>query len=237
MKDHLILVPGIDGTGKLFYRQTPLLERDFAVQTTRLRDDAVTMDDLVADLHRDVTRAAGDSRRVTLLGESFGGAVTLSYALAHPERIERLVIINSFAHFGSQARLWLGYHLMRATPWGVMRMVRQLNARRMHSPQTDREEIRRFLELMQETTRAGYLSRLRMLRDYDLRHRLPSIEAPVLYLAADRDTLIPAVEQARLMSELTPAATMRVLEGHGHSCLVAPDMNLAAILEEWRADR
>jgi pimeloyl-ACP methyl ester carboxylesterase len=235
LKDHLILVPGIDGTGTLFYRQTPLLERDFAVTTTRLRDDAVALDDLVADLHREVTRVARDSRRVTLFGESFGGAVALSYAIAHPERIDRLVILNSFAHFGSRARLWLGYHLMRATPWGMMRLVRRLNARRMHSPHTDREEIRRFLDLMRRTTRQGYLSRLRMLRDYDIRHQLPSIAAPVLYLAADRDTLIPSVEQARLMSGLTPSGSMRVLEGHGHSCLIAPDMNLATIVEEWRA--
>ena len=142
---------------------------------------------------------------MTLLGESFGGALTLSYAVAHPERVERLVILNSFAHFGSQARLWLGYHLLRATPWGMMRIVRQLNARRMHSPQTERDEIRRFHELMRTSTREGYLSRMRMLRDYDIRDQLPSIAAPVLYLAADRDTLVPSVEQARLMSELTPA--------------------------------
>jgi len=236
MKDPLILVPGIDGTGKLFYRQIPSLERDFNVTATRLRDSAATMDDLVADLDAEVTRVAGGAR-VTLVGESFGGALTLSYAIAHPERVERLVILNSFAHFGSQARLWLGYHLLRATPWGMMRIVRQLNARRMHSPQTDREEIRRFHDLMRSSTREGYLSRMRILRDYDIRERLPSIAAPVLYLAADRDTLVPSVEQARLMKDLTPGATMRVLEGHGHSCLIAPDMDLAAILTEWLALR
>ena len=58
------------------------------------------------------------------VGESFGGALTLSYALAHPERVERLVILNSFAHFASPARLSLGYHLLRATPWPLMRIVR-----------------------------------------------------------------------------------------------------------------
>jgi pimeloyl-ACP methyl ester carboxylesterase len=235
MSEHLLLVPGIDGTGQLFYRQIPSLERRFRVTAMRLRDDAKTMDDLVVDLHDEVTRVAGDGR-VTLIGESFGGALTLSYALAHPERINRLVILNSFAQFGSQARLWLGYHLLRATPWGMMRIIRQLNARRMHSPQTERDEIRRFHELMRASTRAGYLSRMRILRDYDIRSELPSIAAPVLFLAADRDTLVPAVEQARLMTALTPSATMRVLEGHGHSCLIAPDMNLAAILDEWLGD-
>jgi len=232
VKEPLLLVPGIDGTGKLFYRQIPALETRFHVTATRHRDDAESMDELIADLDREVRRAAGD-RRVTLLGESFGGALALSYALAHPQRIERLVILNSFARVGSQARLWLGYHLLRAAPWGMMRMVRRLNARRMHSPTTDRSEIRRFHELMRTTTREGYLSRLRILRTYDVRDRLPALVAPVLYLAADRDTLVPSVEQARLMSERTPAGTMRVLEGHGHSCLIAPDISLAAMLDEW----
>jgi 3-oxoadipate enol-lactonase len=232
MKEHLVLVPGIDGTGKLFYRQIPSLEGQFSVTTVSLRDDARTMDDLVGHLHDEVTRVAGNGR-VTLLGESFGGALTLSYAVAHPERIERLVILNSFAHFGSQARLWLGYHLLRATPWGMMRILRQLNAGRMHSPHTDREEIRRFHDLMRSATREGYLSRLRILRKYDIRKHLPTIAVPVLYLASDRDTLVPSVEQALLMSALTPGATMRVLEGHGHSCLIAPDMDLSSILGDW----
>jgi 3-oxoadipate enol-lactonase len=230
-KEPLVLVPGIDGTGLLFYRQVPLLERRYAVTTIRLRDEVRAMDELVADLHRSV-EAASDGP-VTLLGESFGGALALSYAVAHPERIGRLVILNSFAHFGSPARLWLGYHLLRATPWGMMRLVRQLNGRRMHSPGTDPEEIRRFLQLMQETTREGYLSRLHILRDYDIREQLASIQAPVLFLAADRDVLVPSVDQARMMTSLTPRASMRVLEGHGHSCLIAPDLDLSTILDEW----
>ena len=236
-KDHLVLIPGIDGTGKLFYRQIPRLEHHFTVTATALRDDAERMEDLVGDLHAAIERVAADGRRVTLLGESFGGALTLSYALAHPERVERLVILNSFAHISSPARLRLGYHLLRATPWGMMRLVRQLNARRMHSPQTERDEIRRFHDLMRSATREGYLSRLRILRDYDVRGQLASIAAPVLYLAADRDTLVPSVEQARMMSALTPTATLRVLEGHGHSCLIAPDIDLAAIIEDWLARR
>ena len=232
----LVLVPGIDGTGLLFYRQLPLLERRYAVTTTRLRDDAARMGDLVDDLHAAVSAAAPDGRPVTLLGESFGGALALSYALAHPERVGRLVILNSFAHFGSPARLWMGYHLLRATPWGLMRGVRQLNGRRMHSLRTSSDEIRRFLDLMQTTTREGYLARLHILRHYDIRARLSSIQSPVLYLAADRDVLVPAVDHARLMTSLTPRASMRVLEGHGHSCLIAPDMDLSVILDEWIVD-
>jgi len=233
LKPRLLLVPGIDGTGKLFYRQIAGLERRFTVSTTSLRDDAGSMEDLVSDLHDEVSRAVPDGGRIALVGESFGGALTLSYALAHPERVERLVILNSFAHFASTARLSLGYHLLRATPWPLMRIVRKLNASRMHSAGTERDEIRRFYDLMASTTRQGYLSRLRILRQYDLRDRLPGLAPPVLYLAADGDTLVPSVQQARLMSELSPRASMRVLAGHGHSCLIAPDLDLAAIIDDW----
>lgn len=231
----ILLVPGLDGTGLLFYRQIPTLARERAVIPIRLRDNAGSMDELIRDLDASVRAAAPDGEPVVLVGESFGGALSLSYALTHPSRVGRLVILNSFPHFGPQARLWLGYHLLRATPWGVMRLVRQLTAWRMHSPHTGRDEIRRFHMLMQQTTRDGYLSRLRILRDYDVRDRLPSLRPPVLYLAADRDHLVPSVEQARLMSALTPRSTVRVLRGHGHICLIAPDVDLSALLDEWVA--
>jgi pimeloyl-ACP methyl ester carboxylesterase len=234
MADPIVLVPGLDGTGLLFYRQVPLLERRYTVTTHRLRDTAVHIDELVSELDARVTAAALGGR-VTLVGESFGGALSLTYALAHPARVERLVIVNSFPFFSPQARLWLGYHLLRATPWGVMSIVRQLTAFRMHSRHTGRDDLRRFHALMRATTRDGYLSRLRMLREYDVRGRLGALQAPVLFLAADRDHLVPAVEQARLMASLAPRSTVRVLEGHGHICLIAPDLDLCAIIDEWIA--
>ena len=46
----LIYVPGMDGTGELFYRQVPALARRYRVATYRLRDDATAMDTLAADL-------------------------------------------------------------------------------------------------------------------------------------------------------------------------------------------
>jgi pimeloyl-ACP methyl ester carboxylesterase len=66
-----------------------------------------------------------------------------------------------------------------------------------------------------------------------VRHRLRELRTPVLYLAADRDHLLPAVAHARLMAASTPRATLRILEGHGHICLMAPDLDLVALIDEW----
>ena len=68
---------------------------------------------------------------------------------------------------------------------------------------------------------------------YDVRDQLAQVRVPTLFVAADRDHLVPSVEQARFMAARVPGASMRVLEGHGHICLLAPDLDMSLILAEW----
>ena len=228
-----VYVPGMDGTGLLFYRQIPELSRKYRVVTYTLRDSATHMHTLVEDLAAVVAQASPSGQRAIVFGESFGGAVSMSFALAHPELVERLIVLNTFPYFRPQLRLKLAIAWIRTFPWKTMALVRRLTASRMHSSYTHRDEIRRFLELTNGTTQEGYLNRLRILQEYDLRERLREIGAPTLLLAADRDHLIPSVEQASLMVETIPEATLRILKGHGHGCLLAPNLHFARILSEW----
>jgi pimeloyl-ACP methyl ester carboxylesterase len=231
----VILVPGMDGTGLLFYRQVPLLARSYRVATYALRDTASTMDVLVSDLARIIDTVAPTDRRAIIIGESFGGALALSFALARPEQVSRLVVLNSFPYFAPQLRLRLAIMGLGALPWGAMNVVRRMTAFRLHSPHTHGQEIRRFMELTARATRAGYLSRLKLLTQYDVRHRLHELRPPTLFLAADHDHLVPSVIQARFMAGRVERSTLRVLKGHGHICLIAPDVDLGALLEEWGA--
>ena len=73
----LVFVPGMDGTGELFYKQVPRLAHRFRVATYRLRDDPPDMATLVADLAR-VIDAVADGEPALLVGESFGGALTMA---------------------------------------------------------------------------------------------------------------------------------------------------------------
>lgn len=233
----LVLVPGMDGTGRLFYRQVPLLARRFRVATYRLRDDAPSMAVLVDDLAAVIRAASQSGAPAIVVGESFGGTVALSAALSRPDLVAALVVLNSFPYFEPRRRLRLAIFAlgMLPFPWQAMSVVRRLTAFRLHSPHTHGAEIRRFLTLTAGTTRPGYLSRLRVLLAYDVRDRLREIRAPTLFLASDRDHLVPSVQQGREMAALVPDATFRVLAGHGHICLIAPDVDLENILAQWDA--
>lgn len=224
----------MDGTGELFYRQVPLLEKSHSVATYALRDDATNMEVLADDLRRVIEQAAPEEKRAIVMGESFGGTVALSTALKYPKHVSGLVVLNSFPYFAPQFRLRLAIAAVSLIPWGAMSLARYATSFFMHSRHTHRDELKKFLELTARTTRTGYRNRLKILKSYDVRERLCELQCPALFLAAERDHLIPSVAQARLMAERTSSATVRVLSGHGHICLIAPDLDMGRILADWQ---
>ena len=231
--DAVVLVPGMDGTGQLFYRQVPLVARSYRTATYALRNEAATMDALVDDLGRVIDFVAPEKRQAIVVGESFGGALAMSFALSRPEQVRALVILNSFPYFAPQFRLRLARFGLGILPWGAMTLIRRATAFRLHSRHTHRDEIRRFMELTAAASRAGYINRLKLLTSYDVRHRLHEMRPPTLFLAAELDHLVPSVAQAQLMAARVPNAVLRVLDGHGHICLIAPDIDLEEILATW----
>ena len=232
----LVLVPGIDGTALLFYRQIPLLAERFRVSTFPLPDQSdCTMDSLVDTLREHCDRVAG-GQKVTICGESFGGALSLSYALSHPETLHRLVIVNSFPVIRRRAGLRLAPLLLKAVPWRTMNFARRLSGSRLHSPHTLPEDLSQYHQRVRAGGRRGYIRRLEILRKYDIRERLGEIETPTLFLASDQDRLVPSVPEARFMAPRMPRATVKVLEGYGHICLIHHELNLLEEIANWIED-
>ncbi|MEL7155410.1 MAG: alpha/beta hydrolase [Actinomycetota bacterium] len=228
----LILVPGLDGTALLFYRQAPRLERAFAVSTHPLPDDpAVTMDDLVDRLAATIEERAPEG--VVLVGESFGGALSMSAALARPDLVRALVIVNSFPWLDQRWRLHLAPLLLRLVPWAAMPIVRTFTASRLHSRHTLPADLEQFHLRSRAIGRSGYLRRLEILRTYDIRSRLSSLTVPVLFLAGDEDRLLPSARWARYMAQRVPSADLTILEGYGHICLINHDLDLLDHVEPW----
>src|SRR4051794_34947111 len=88
-------LPGIDGTGRLLYRQERL-NAEFDVRCVSYpQDDRHTY----ADLVQLGIRALEETGPGTLLSESFGGAVALMVALERPDLVRRLVLVNTFARY------------------------------------------------------------------------------------------------------------------------------------------
>lgn len=228
----LFMVPGLDGTALMFYRQIPLLAKRFhVVALPHPNEPDLDMADLVEDLRRLIDeRGQGP---IFLCGESFGGALSLSFALAHPDYLAGLVIVNSFAYLKRRWRLWVIPPLLRLVPWGAMTLVRRFTEARLHSPHALPEDLQQFHERSKQIGKAGYIRRIEILRSYDVRDRLGEIAVPTLFLAGDRDELIPSEAQARFMAARMPRASLQVLRGYGHICLINHDLDLLDYIDPW----
>lgn len=232
----LLMVPGLDGTALLFYRQIPRLAPQFRVVSFPLpNDDECTMESLVSDL-RSVIHKVSPSEPVLLCGESFGGALSLSFALEHPEHLKGLIILNSFPRVRQRIQIHLGPTLLKLMPWGAMPLVRRFTESKMHTSHTRPEDLKQFHDRSRAIGRTGYIRRLEILRSYDIRDRLQEIATRTLFLAADQDHLVESVTEARTMTTRMSNASVKVLEGFGHICLINHDFDLRSVIEPWLTD-
>ncbi|HEX3559701.1 MAG TPA: alpha/beta hydrolase [Pyrinomonadaceae bacterium] len=226
-----VYVCGIEGTGSLFYRQAADLARDHTVISFPLRGEGrYKLPRLVEDLAW-VMRDAGRGR-ATVLGESFGGLLTMAAALEHPELFERMILVNTFPHFAARLKIHAGCALFSLS-YPLMKAHRMRGARRvLFGGDVSEEDRRHFRERTRVVPREGYLSRLRIIRDTDLRPRLKEIRIPALVVAGTEDRLLDSVAAAKVMAAGLPRARLKLLEGTGHVALLSERVRV----REWLAE-
>jgi pimeloyl-ACP methyl ester carboxylesterase len=210
----------------------PSLSRSYRVATYRSREDGLfTYEDLTGDVAW-IIRSLGEKRAI-ILGESFGGTVALSFALRYPEMVGRLVVVNSFPRFRSRLKIRLAARLASLLPFRFIRPVRlAASSLGLYVDGVTGKDRRRFFEAITSVKGPGYARRLQLIAQFDVEERLSEIQAPALLIAGEKDWLIPSVKEARAMAARMPNATVRVIKGAGHACLLGNRLNLAEILNE-----
>jgi class 3 adenylate cyclase len=150
-----------------------------------------TLEERIDDV-RAVMDAAG-SERATIYGWSEGGPMCLMFAATYPHRTSALIIFGSFAS-------------MRAEPWGVApemldRFLGALDEHwgegillRLNAPSRSKDPA--FVQWFSRIERAAaspgsVLALIRANYEIDVRHLLPTIQAPTLILHRAGDALVP----------------------------------------------
>ena len=228
-----VYLPGLDGSGELLFAQEEELTTRYRVHRVPWRTEGeFGYDDLVDDVGATLDEMGAE--RAVVFAESFGGTVALQFALRHPERVERLVVLNSFSYFPNRALLRWGRALARTAPHPVVAAIRTLiDVPTLAIEGVPPEARRRFLHAANAQPLAAYARRLELVESVDLRSRLHELKVPALFIAAELDRVVPWRE-SQFMAERVPGAQFRLLPRIGHATLLTPGISLLELLQQQR---
>lgn len=229
----LVFISGMDGTGELFFKQEPSLSRSYRVVTFRQRDGG-EFD--YSDLADDVAEIISDlgERRATVVGESFGGGVALTFALKYPEMLERLVIVNSFPRYRERAKIKFTSWLFSTIPFRILRPARIIaNNIALWVDSVPSRDRQKFFEAIHTITPHAYARRLQLISQFNIEDRLREIQAPTLLIGTERDLLVKSIREAHFMAGRIPNATVKILRGVGHAFQLGDRYQLADLIAEW----
>jgi class 3 adenylate cyclase len=177
-----------------------------------------TLEERIGDV-RAVMDAAG-SERATIYGWSEGGPMCLMFAATYPARTSALVLYGTFASMKNEPWMVTSEVFDKALArlvehWGKGILVR-LNA---PSRRDDPAFLQWFAKIERAAASPGSVRAL-MTANYeiDVRHLLPTIQAPTLILHRAGDNLVP-VSAGRYLAEHIPGAKYIELPGADHLVL------------------
>jgi pimeloyl-ACP methyl ester carboxylesterase len=227
MKPPALLIPGLDGTGKLFYRQIDRLSEYYRVVAWNFLPRAFFQ---ISDLVQELAQYTGGEQAGSMLvvGESFGGVVAMHFALSYPERLNRLGLVNTFPVYRRRIRIRLALRLIDLFNRPKLRAVKERVVDHMLASEGILAEDRlMYKEAVKLVHYPAYRRRLEIIRRVDLRNRLQEISVPTLLFASGKDKLVPSVSEARYMAARIPGSTLYEFPHAGHALLLTPGFSLA----------
>ncbi len=219
---HLVLLPGLDGSGLLFEAFRQELPRELSVATmeypNRLPLDYNELENLVI-------RQLPGSGTIVLLGESFSGPIATAVAARLPDRVCGLVLCCSFIRNPRPllAILTPLIALLTSLPVPMGIAARLLLGR---SPTTELRD--QLITVVRRVSPAVLRQRLRSIVSADARAALRSIRVPVLYLQADADLLVPA-GAAQIARAVCPHLRLVRIRGPHALLQISPIATAAAV--------
>lgn len=153
--------------------------------------------------------------RISLAGDSIGGAISLQMTLDHADRFDRAAVFCTGAKIG-EASGWEERAEVVATSGTPTQVIG--SAQRWFGEgfmNREPEASAALLHSLQDADRFSYAAACHALASFDIRSRLSEIAVPVLAVAGSEDQPTPPTKLAEIANGIS-GALLEVIEGAAH---------------------
>lgn len=185
--------------------------------------DAIPPDAMTMDRFADTLAAVLDMMHVegpvTLCGLSMGGYIAFEFAKRHPERLTRLILVNTFAgpdtEEKAKGRLETAERVLKeGTSFLAQSMIPKLLSDRTQADCPDVEDA--IWEMISSTPPETIAAALRgMAQRADHRPNLASLNVPALVISGQEDALVPPAVMKEMADSMPDARLIEVPDA-GH---------------------
>lgn len=187
------------------------------------------VDQLVAVL------SAAEIERCSLIGYSWGGPAASVFASRHPERVDRLVLLATYARGAAIAspEQHAAFSALIRSNWNLA----TITLATVFVPNANAMDLRWFSRFQRDAATADTaVELLEEMRRHDVREQLTEIAVPTLVLTNRNDPVVDA-SNAREIADLIPRSTLHVLEGNEHEPFIRDSGRIVETILEFVEDR
>ncbi|MBS3935778.1 MAG: 3-oxoadipate enol-lactonase [Sulfuritalea sp.] len=174
--------------------------------------------------------------RTHFVGLSMGGMLGQHFALNHPERIDKLVIVSSTSRVPPEGRGLWDERIAVARAQGMQAHVESTLARWFTAPwrAAHPEVMARIGALVAATPVAGFAGWGAAICTLDLTERLGAIKAPTLAVCGADDPGTPPAAN-RAIAEAIPGARLEIVPNASHQLVIEQAETFTRLLVDFLA--
>ena len=180
-------------------------------------------------------------KKCVLGGNSLGGSITWAYALAHPERVEKMILVDAGGYPMTSKSVPIAFQLARipvlsnlfkyVTPRSVIE--KSIHNVYVNDEKITDELIDRYYDLaLREGNRKAFIDRMQISVTSDKYLKIKTLKMPTLIIWGEQDELIPIMVGEKFYQDL-PNDTMVVFKDLGHTPMEENPENTVKVVVDF----
>lgn len=173
-------------------------------------------------------------QKTHFVGLSMGGMIGQVFALAHPERVQSLVLCDTTSRYPAAAASVWADRIRTVEAQGMAPLVQPTLERWFTAPFRERRPdfMAKVGEMIQSTPPQGYAGCCHALPKIDVTDKLGAVRCPTLVIVGESDPGTP-VEMARAIQAAIPSSDLAILRHASHLSNLEQPEEFTRVLSEF----